>query len=394
MNHAHAGRTWLIAALAFATVVGLIAYVETHHWIPGFRAWTFGFVFLLGAILTGLARGRVRDGFLIGATFAFSLCFLEVGAIILEDKSTLEIPANWSVPRSVVGWAPGYTGTIHARRIAGRSGPVIYDAAYTVDKDGNRIVRGNDTGPAVVFFGDSFTFGDGVNDADTLPQRFANLFDGQRRVLNLGVSGYGPQQFLREVETGLKDEQIGAQPAAFVFLTSPFHAMRTACKESWTNRGPRYALEGDSLAFKGECYAGGTAMAREFLENTALYRKAIRPLLVYPTHADVDLYIRILAEAVRVSKAKYGVETIVPFVRAAPEYLAGSGYDNAAVIDALKARGVHVVDMTLADEPSKGLIYTIKGDGHPTGAANQVRAGRIAAILKDMEQTSGTSASR
>ena len=368
---------------AFAILVcGSIAWVEGHHEIPAFRAWTFGLVFLLGVAGAVAAGGRWRDGFLVLSTLFLGLCVLEVAAGRLEPKSDLKISPFWIELKPVVGFGFNKAGVIHSRKADPLTGAVVFDAHYTIGDTFDRVVRPAGTGPAVAFFGDSFTFGEGLNDADTLPQRFADLGNGER-VLDLAVTGYSPQQFLREVQTGVRDAVIGPKPRAFVFLTSPFHAMRTACKESWTNNAPRFALVDDHLAHEGVCYAGAALRVHEFLQNTALYRLAIRPVVVRLTHADVDLYIRILAEAVRGARERYGVDTLVPFVRTAPNYLQGTGFDNDAVIAALRGRGVRVLDVTLTDPPGKEFTYEIRGDGHPSPAATLVWARNIADALKE-----------
>jgi hypothetical protein len=59
------------------------------------------------------------------------------------------------------------------------------------------------TGLTAAFFGDSMTFGQGVPDAYTLPQAFADATGHRWRVLNLAFPGYGPQQFLRSLETDI-----------------------------------------------------------------------------------------------------------------------------------------------------------------------------------------------
>jgi hypothetical protein len=50
------------------------------------------------------------------------------------------------------------------------------------------------------FFGDSMTFGGGLNDDETLSQSFADLTDRKCRVLNPAVNAFGPQQFRRALE--------------------------------------------------------------------------------------------------------------------------------------------------------------------------------------------------
>ena len=311
---------------------------------------------------------------------------LEATALALQPRAgDLKITPFWLSLKPEVGFGFTQAGVIHARKRDPATGTVIYEADYTIDGDLDRQVVSAAEGPATVFFGDSFTFGDGVDDAGTMPQQFADVFHHKRRVLNLGITGYSPQQFLREVEAGLQDALIGPHPDAFVFLTSPFHAMRTACKENWIARAPRYALQNGRPVFQGVCFAGARLAAFEFLENTAFYRLAIRPYALALTRADVDLYVAVLAEAARISRERYGVATLVPFIRAPAGYLAGTGYDDDAIMAALRARGVRVVDMSLSDDPAKGFNASIVGDGHPTAAANAVRARMIAEALKTVD---------
>jgi len=129
-------------------------------------------------------------------------------------------------------------------------------------------------------------------------------------VLNLGFSGYGPPQFLAELQTGRFDRVIGTQPRFFIFMTMAEHAERTACKPVWVRLGPRYALENDRVALKGACYEGLRARVREWLENMASYRLFIEPYLQKGTHEDVELYVRIMLASVSLAKEKYGVATL------------------------------------------------------------------------------------
>ena len=370
------------ALLAIVAICALGTYVEFHHAIPAFRAWTFGLFALLVAVVTSLARGRSRDIGLVVASLALGVCILEAMASTMVRKDRTETTAGSRARDPVLGWRHGFAGIVHARLPDPRTGASLYDVHYTIDKDLHRKVDSTSRGPAVVFFGDSFTFGLGLNDADTLPQRFADLHGGKQRVLNLAVSGYSPSQFLREVETGLKDDVIGAKPIAFVFLTAPFHAKRTACKESWIAPAPRYALVDGKPVYRGACLDGPDTNWRRFLDHTALYGVIIRPLFSRLTHDDVDLYIRILIEAGRVSKVRYGVATIIPYVRWTPRYLAGTGYDDDAIIRQLKGGGLEVIDMTLVEDTTKPPIYTIKDDEHPAAAANAIRARMLAEALR------------
>lgn len=374
-----------IGAAMLLVIVAAIVFVETHHAIVAFRSWTFALLFLLIAVAATLAAGRLRDGLLVLAACAFGLLVIELAGDALEPKNPLTLTQGWAKHDRTEGWAIAKPGVIHAQRLDPKTGKLAYKASYTIDDRVNRIVRSTGDGPALVFFGDSFTFGDGLDDPDTMPQQLADLLGGRQKVVNLGVTGYGPQQFLRAVQTGYKSDDIGDKPLAFVFLTVPFHAARTACKEPWTTSAPLYKLVDDKVTFAGACYNGFAGTAHEWLANCAFYRVFLRPLQSRLTHDDVALYIRITAAAVKAARERYGVETLVPFLDApAPHYLDGTGYDDATILRDLRAQGVKVVDMTLADRPAEGIFAAIPGDGHPTAYANRTRAPMIRDALAAM----------
>jgi hypothetical protein len=363
---------------AIPVLLALIGWMEARQPVPAFRLFTFFFVFLVFADLASLLRGKGRNGLVVLASLAFGLSIIETTATILENKISLVATNGLFVPRPIIGWGPEHAGRFHAEKTDPKSGVPIYKANYTIDSNLLRETRSAETGPAIVFFGDSFTFGEGLNDADTLPQAFADLLGRKQRVLNLGFSGYGPQQFLAELQTGRFDEVIGAQPRLFIFMTSAGHAERTACKPFWMRWGPRYALENGQVAWKGACYEGLSLRMREWLENMASYRLFIEPYVQKVTHEDLELYIRILLTAVNLAKEKYGVVTLIPYI---PDvgYLKGTGFGDDEIVQRLRDGGAMIVDVSLVEDESTGAKLTIEGDGHPTPLANRLRA----SIIKD-----------
>jgi hypothetical protein len=362
-------------------LLGLIALMEARHPFPSFRLVTFILAFLALAGMASLLRGKLRDGLVVLASLAFGLSIVEATATILETKvSPSPVVTNGLLARQpVVGWGPEHAGRFHAKKTDPKSGALIYEADYTIDSNLLRETHSVETGPTIVFFGDSLTFGEGLSDADTLPQVFADLLGRQQRVLNLAFSGYGPQQFLAEMQAGRFDGVIGAQPRLFIFMTAPWHADRTACKAYWEGSpAPRYALKNNQIVFKGECNKGQIPWVREWLENIASYRLFIKPYLQKVTHEDLELFIRVVLAAVNLAKEKYGVGTLVPYLTN-PGYLKGTGFSDDEIVQRLRDGGATVVDVSLANDYDCTRGLCIKGDGHPTPLANRLRA----SIIKD-----------
>jgi hypothetical protein len=364
---------------ALPILFGIAIFFEIRHLVPYFRLLNFIFLFLGFAVLASLVRGKFRDGLLVVSTLLFGLCVIEGVSRLIEPRSQTIMTPGWSVLQPIIGWGPQHPGVFHAQKIDPKSNADIYNAEYTIDADLMRQVVSGSGLPAIIFFGDSYTFGDGVNDLDTWPQIFSDLNGRKQKVMNLAFTGYGPQQFLREMETGLYDHVIGQQPGLFVFLTAPWHAERTSCKSYWTPFAPRYAIENGKVTFQGLCNEGANLMLREYLENTAAYRVFIEPYRHKVNRDDVELYIRTLVAAVQLAKQKYNVPTIIPYLRVPDEYLRASGFTDEEIMKRFEDGGAIVIDASLRDEVAKGNVVDIPGDGHPTPFANHARA----QMLKD-----------
>lgn len=308
---------------------------------------------------------------------------MEAAANIWQYKqSTLILPNGFTHQRPVIGWGPQQAGRYHVEKINRSSGATIYSVDYTIDSNLMRQTRSCDTGAAIVFLGCSFTFGEGLNDADTLPQAFADSLDRKERVLNLGFSGYGPQHWLSELQSGLFDRVIGPQPKLFVVWTGSGHIERAACKPHWVRHAPRYVLENGQLVLKGKCYEGASLWLKEWLDHWVTYRWLIDPYRRTVDRNDVELYIRIMVAAINLAKEKYGVPMIVLYDRQLQlprDYLRGIGFTDETIIKRLEDAGAIVIDVSLDKERAAGATINIPADGHPTALANRMRA----AILKN-----------
>lgn len=353
-------------------LIAAIVFFELERPFESAHAFALLSLFLLFADLTSLASGKSRDFLLLASSFVVGVIAIEVTAerISPEPAQTIDTP-KLSVYWPGVGWGP-HAGRFHVKKINPITKAVIFSVDYTIDSNLSRQTHSCDTCATIAFFGDSFTFGVGVNDADTLPQAFSDSVARKQRVLNLAFPGYGPQQFLRELETGRFDKAIGTQPKLFVFLTSPWHAERTSCKRPWTRQAPRYALEQGKVVYKGSCYEGARLWLPDWIVHTAIYRAFFEPIVERLTHDDVDLYIRILLAAVNLAKEKYGAPTLIPYIRVPEAYLRGTGFSNADIVQQLQIGGANVVDVSLWKQRAANV--SIPGDGHPTPYANRLRA--------------------
>jgi len=364
-------------------VTSLLAFSKVAGW--NIRGIGYAFELFLAfswlAYLASLTRGKLRDWMIVACSLVFGLVLLEALTAKSERVSGAVVEKGFFAYRPGIGWGAAGPGTFPARKIDRQSGTVIFDVTYSIDDTLSRKTESLADGPTVAFFGDSFTFGEGVNDGETMPQAFADLTNHRLHVLNLGFPGYGPHQVLHALETGTFDSALGSRVRLIVLMTAPWHAERTACRLTYTLRGPSYRLRDGHLEYGGACNDGLSLVLREWIQDTALYKAAIDPYRRRIDHDDVELYIRIVLATVDLARTKYGAATLIPYLPVGDEYLRQTGFTDASIVDRFRDGGATVIDASLSKERAEGAIIDIPGDGHPTAFAHLARARLIFAYV-------------
>ena len=132
--------------------------------------------------------------------------------------------------------APG----LHTTAKMTYGGRTVYDVTYSFDEHGLRISPPDERGfeqPCVLFFGGSFTFGEGVEDDEAMPYRAGVRAAGRAAVRNFGFSGYGPHQMLAAIESGFVEEAARCTPRWAVYQAVYHHVLRAAGAWTWVGTG-------------------------------------------------------------------------------------------------------------------------------------------------------------
>ena len=302
-----------------------------------------------------------------------SAAFCATWALVVSAPAIEIRTPGFSLPHPVLGWGPGHPGVFHDRSLDGKTGSVIYDVDYTIDQFRNRQVISAPTGTSVAFFGDSMTFGQGVPDAETLPQAFADATGYRLHVLNLAFPGYGPQQFLRALETDMFRDLL-TEPHLFVFLTAPWHAERSACMSNFVLRAPRYVMVEGRPAHKDKCIDHWPMRLRSWLTRFAIYSVFFEPVFGGGAGpADMDLYVAVLIRAGQLARERYGVPTLILY-QPYDAYVRRAGLTDQQIVQRLRDGGLLVINAGLDPNDFPGQHLKIPGDGHPTGVANRAWA--------------------
>ena len=149
----------------------------------------------------------------------------------------------------------------------------IYRAQYSIDDHGRRAVpvaaaerREN----FVLFFGCSFTYGEGLNDDETLPS-FVGRLAPDYRPYNYAVGGYGPQHMLARLESGRIEAEVTERTGKLVYVFIDDHVKRAmnTMRTDWVHHSPYYVADPSGRAVR----QGNFNSARPYLY--ALYHDVL-----------------------------------------------------------------------------------------------------------------------
>jgi len=122
---------------------------------------------------------------------------------------------------------------------------LLYDVKYSSDENGQRIlpkIIPNSSTRSIVYFGCSFTYGDGLNDNETVPYLVQELAGNSYKIYNFAFTGYGPHQMLAQIETHMVDSIVKFKPYLFIFSTIPDQVRRVVNPVENNRHDPQYKL--------------------------------------------------------------------------------------------------------------------------------------------------------
>ena len=396
----------LLSKLLFPIILAaLAAYLffnaYTQRSVASFL-WAFSVALMAIAALTSFLRNAVIMFISVVVTLAIAETALgylpaliakkpDTGINTAKDKSlfayfdsaqTYNTPAYWHLGQ--FGSQPK-PGVFTAKKIAS-NGDVLYDTIFTIGPDGFRVTPkyGDKQSHRINFLGDSFTFGEGVADNETMAYYVGDLVNHQKQgtkwapleVKNYGIHGWGIHQGLAVLQS-----QLDTQANLNFVLTAPWHASRVGCADFFSLGSPKYELQADGLVKRdGYCRSFGwvehSPKALRGLITSSKVFNLIQDSLLVTSDQDQQLkiYLGVLKTMAAESK-KRGEDFVVGFIKADDQWFVGT-YNNEKIIAAIKGMGIQVIDMTLADknELLARDYYIHELDKHPTGVANLARA--------------------
>jgi hypothetical protein len=354
-----------------AGVLAVAVAILAQRWLPAPFLW-IGLALVLGcaaAVWTSRRSGAKAFWAYLGAVaaaWALAEAHLWLDSRETGDAADIRQEGPKVVLKDpLLGWVLPVATRWTSARYDGEE--PIYDVTYSTDSRGLRVSPepAAPGGPCVLFFGGSVTFGEGVEDAETMPARVAAK--SGLRVLNFGVSGYGPHQMLAGLESGRVTEIVDCEPGYVIYQGLNDHVARAAGKRSWAREGPRYEVDDHGTPVRTGRFADSP-------QDASLLDAALGKSLVYQrlfggdpavTQEDVDRYVAIL----RASREK-----LAELYPGSSLQLLQWGTRYRAELDRLREDGieVHYVDELLPGYDDDPLPFQLSPhDRHPNAATHE-----------------------
>lgn len=372
---------WTRGIRFFLLFTGVILLLQSWE-NKNFASFLFG-----GAIFSGLIASKFLNTqaitvpltsifvVLAAAEIAIPHVFLNSNKLTEVDSTATYISESYFERIEGFGYRP--RPGVYTSRVLSRKGEEIYDVVYTIGNDGYRNDIQN-TNYTAYIFGGSFTFGEGLNDNETLSYYLLRNHGISSK--NVGIHGYGLHQALYNIGQGLVPQR---ENVINILVTAPWHALRSSCKELFSDGTPKYQITSTGLKLVGTC-ADRSIISKVLRKSNifSLVKLVIQNENVI-TDADIDLYLEIIREISRLSEAKNS-KVLVAYIDAKSELLENTKWSNESIISEL-SKFTAVLDVTLAEtrEELNPRFYIHELDQHPSAVANEHRAKIIASHLQN-----------
>lgn len=287
-------------------------------------------------------------------------------------------PPNRDIADKLLGFKPKPSIRMHSiKRVDGRT---LYDVHYTIDAFSRRDTPVENAGARknfALFFGCSYTFGEGLNDDQTMEYLVSKELKDVR-AYNYGFSAYGAQQMLARLEDGKIPEQVKERRGVGLYFFVGDHMRRTLgtldLVHNWSTM-PYYDFSDGKLVRKADSFEEGKPVS-EYLTRFAWFKKLVQWRHFKFTDRDYDLFSEIILES------KHRFETQFPGSVFYVVFMGGWGEEHRErLIPFLSKKGIRFLDYSKTPELDGGDFY-FKFDGHPNPRGAETFASTLSPDLK------------
>lgn len=249
---------------------------------------------------------------------------------------------------------------------------LIYKVHYSTNEHGLRRSMGGERAKGyfgcILVYGGSCSFGEGLNDEETLPWRIDVLTGRRHRVYNFGLHGYGPHQMLASLESGHTASIVDCkdEPVVVIYQAIHDHIKRALGLTSWDIHGPRYRIDDQGEAVLDGHFDETVTRGRLFhLLNESYIFRSVLGADRAPRKEDYDLFLAVVEKARARSAELFDLQDFVVIY-----WDDGLQDPLPDMLGDLNIRVYRVNDI-IPGSRSYDSEYRLTGDPHPSALADE-----------------------
>ncbi|MGB5539529.1 MAG: hypothetical protein WBO37_05530 [Gammaproteobacteria bacterium] len=371
-----------LTALIYAVFKAEIYFINPEN-IFSYYDIPLGITVIIGSLAllpANLGLSLVITLLLIGSIEA--VCF-RLNTTPGDPATTLHEP-EFQRPDDLLGYT-GIPGS-ESRALKMKGKETIYDVSYSLDEFGRRLtpVAGSYSNERyVMFFGGSFTFGEGLNNNETLPYWLAQFSD-RISPYNYGHPGYGPQHVLTQLQDSNIRDQIPETDGILIYPLISTHIQRAigsmVVYSTWGYSMPYYYLDADGLLKRDGNFTTGRPLRSMFYSlagKSQLFKYLELDLPFTAGKDDFRLTAAVIGAARSAYREKFGNDNFYVLIWPG----ASTGKQLIPYLEELNIRYLDYYSRINFGEEK----YQIQGDGHPSASAQQALARLIAEDIEKLD---------
>lgn len=282
----------------------------------------------------------------------------------------------------------GYRPKIGHFEVEMKGSPVRF--SLTIDRQHHRITTFADTLladlPETWILGCSFTYGWGVNDAETYPFLLQKTFP-EEKFVNFGVAGYGTYQSLIQLKTALLSDK---NPVRVVLAYGSFHDQRNVIARYWEKAiAPYKMLEGMKYPYVRLAHSDSLLAGQEEITYTPWPLMQVSAL----SHTLENAWNRREEDQLQAKKVS---ELLIREIQEICEkegiqFVLGGIYRNestTAMLNKFAEEGVLTIDFS--EDLDQEALRIHPGDGHPNAKAHAAYARKLEAFFLENPAATGS----
>lgn len=364
---------FIVLLILFPIVGGILiklGLIPAHTFTLMVLAWLFG-------IFAYLCIKTRRNITLIALGILFALMLIEtffwVRNEVSQSKNNRKYISQpkFTQPDPVLG--SRFMPNIKSDSTLYRGSTLIYKTTYTFDEAGRRVCLPQVSGAKrhALFFGGSLTFGDGVQDSETLASVTQQYLGGEYAAYNYGKGGWGAGQMLTLLRRKNFSQYVPHSEGFAVYVFIGDHIYRTTGKYRYVSYWLDYQIYGydKNGMLKGPFRWDSDSNIRRWMKKMRFLNRTSSTVKYFTTK---DLFhpisneeaVEVTASVIHAAKAEYQNQFNGNFYVLIWPRLGLSEELNNLFINKLKEKKINIVQVPPYPDKKRSNIHPL--DQHPS----------------------------